>query len=516
MSRNANSEQIAIAGVMKDPPGIRSYRQPESQSHFHAESRPVTGIAAARFRRGYPRPVSLEILSGIMRGLDGISGLAAALAALAMTMPDLPMAPSYYIAMALLGTAVMVYALSAAGVYRTDLLRQGRAPIHRILAGWAVTAGIVVGAVAFSGVSLRASRDWLLLWFILGGCVSIAVHTVFSVLLDYFRQSGRLRSRVAIFGSGAAARALLRCLDEGRQTAQDHVLVGLYDNRNQGMHSLSGDADALLSEIRRQNVDAVIIALAPGEGRSAEMVDMLRQAAADIYLYPDIQGCRLDGAGTQPIGGIPLLVVTHRPLRDWRGVAKTVEDRVFAAIALLLVSPLLLLIAFLIKLDSPGPVLFRQKRYGLNNQLIEVLKFRTMRQDMCDPTASQLTRRNDPRVTRIGAFLRRTSLDELPQFINVLCGDMSVVGPRPHAIAAKAAGLLYQDAVPYYDCRHRVKPGITGLAQVSGWRGETETVEQIRKRVEHDIHYIENWSLLLDAQIILRTIFGGFTGRQAF
>lgn len=516
MSRNANSERVSVAEVMDDLPEMRSHRQPNFQSQTRADSPPAAAGAAAIFRRGYPRPVSLEIMSGIMRGLDGISGLAAALAALAMTMPDLPMGPSYYIATALLGTTVMICALATAGVYRTDLLRQGGVPIHRILAGWAVTAGIVVGAVAFSGVALPANRDWLLLWFILGGCVSIAAHTMFAVLLDHFRQSGRLRSRVAIFGSGTAARALLRSLDEGRQAAQDHVVVGLYDNHNHGMHSLSGNADALLNEIRRQNVDAVIIAITAGEGRPAEVVDMLRQAAADIYLYPDIQGCRLNGAGIEPISRVPLLVVSHRPLRDWRGVAKTVEDRVFAAAALLLVSPLLLLIAVLIKLDSPGPVLFRQKRYGLNNQLIEVLKFRTMRQDMCDPTASQLTRRNDPRVTRIGAFLRRTSLDELPQFINVLCGDMSVVGPRPHAVAAKAAGLLYQEAVPYYDCRHRMKPGITGLAQVSGWRGETETLEQIRKRVEHDVHYIENWSLLLDARIILRTIFGGFTGRQAF
>ena len=151
-----------------------------------------------------------------------------------------------------------------------------------------------------------------------------------------------------------------------------------------------------------------------------------------------------------------------------------------------------------------------------NNRLIEVLKFRTMYSHMTDANAQQLTRRNDPRVTRIGAFLRRTSLDELPQFINVLHGEMSIVGPRPHALQAKAGPLLYQDAVKYYDARHRVKPGITGWAQVNGWRGETDTVEQIRKRVEHDLYYIEHWSIGLDLRIILRTIFGGFVGQHAF
>ena len=155
----------------------------------------------------------------------------------------------------------------------------------------------------------------------------------------------------------------------------------------------------------------------------------------------------------------------------------------------------MLAIAMLIKLDSPGPVLFRQKRYGFNNQLIEVFKFRTMYTHMTDHNAEQLTRRNDPRITRLGAFLRRTSLDELPQFLNVLRGEMSIVGPRPHALSAKAGALLYQDAVKYYDARHRVKPGITGWAQVNGWRGETDTVEQIRKRVEHDLYYIEHWSI---------------------
>ena len=195
---------------------------------------------------------------------------------------------------------------------------------------------------------------------------------------------------------------------------------------------------------------------------------------------------------------------------------KEIEDRTLAALALIFIAPLLITIAALIKLDSPGPILFRQKRYGFNDRLIEVLKFRTMHHDASDLNAEQLTRRNDPRVTRVGAFLRRTSLDELPQLFNVLRGDMSIVGPRPHALRAKAAGVLYPEAVRNYSARHRVKPGITGWAQVNGWRGETETLEQIAKRVEHDLFYIENWSIALDVKIILRTMIGGFTGRYAY
>jgi len=523
MHRTANPEQSIAAELSARTNGLTSSRRPEQAAHRHvandpaAETQATQGAASqAIFRRQFPRPVSLEIVSGVMRGIDGAAGLVAALAALVLTMPDLPMVPSYYIAIAIFGSVVMACAMSVAGAYRVEMLRRSGYQIYRVLSGWIATALAVAAAVISSGASLPESSSWLLLWFVMGGSVLLVVRALLGVRLDQWRQAGRLRSRVAIFGSGATARNLLRRLDDGRIDIQDHIVVGLYDNRDHETHVLSGDIYALLDDIRHQRIDVVIIAIAPGEGRPAMAVEMLRQAATDIYVFPDIRDIPLDAGGAETIGGVPLLAVERRPLRNWRGIAKAFEDCIFAAVALALVSPLLLLITILIKLDSPGPVLFRQKRYGLNNQLIEVLKFRTMRQDMCDPTASQLTRRNDPRVTRIGAFLRRTSLDELPQFLNVLYGEMSVVGPRPHATAAKAAGLLYQEAVPNYDCRHRMKPGITGLAQVSGWRGETETVEQIRKRVEHDIYYIENWSLLMDAQIILRTIFGGFTGRQAF
>jgi exopolysaccharide biosynthesis polyprenyl glycosylphosphotransferase len=213
---------------------------------------------------------------------------------------------------------------------------------------------------------------------------------------------------------------------------------------------------------------------------------------------------------------LTVLNAADKPLQDWRWVAKVIEDRVLASLILFLISPVLLLIAAAVKFDSKGPVFFKQRRYGFNNELIEVFKFRSMYTESSDANAERLATRNDPRITKIGAFLRKTSLDELPQFVNVLRGEMSIVGPRPHALAAKAGRTLYQDAVKYYDSRHRMKPGITGWAQVNGWRGETETVEQIAKRVEHDLFYIENWSVILDLKIIVRTILGGFTGRQAY
>src|SRR6185437_7559524 len=217
--------------------------------------------------------------------------------------------------------------------------------------------------------------------------------------------------------------------------------------------------------------------------------------------------------GFTSFAGLPLLHVFERPLGGWGGFWKGLEDRVLGSLILAISLPVMAAVAALIKLDSRGPVLFRQKRYGFNNNEITVFKFRTMHHDRSpDPTVPQ-ARRNDPRVTRIGGLLRRTSLDELPQLFNVLRGDMSLVGPRPHAVAHNEQ---YAKIIDGYLGRHRVKPGITGWAQVNGLRGETDTPEKMRMRVQFDLFYIDNWSLLLDLKILLLTGFSGFVHRNAY
>jgi exopolysaccharide biosynthesis polyprenyl glycosylphosphotransferase len=208
------------------------------------------------------------------------------------------------------------------------------------------------------------------------------------------------------------------------------------------------------------------------------------------------------------------MAVVDRPIQGVASVAKSAMDFIVALVAIVLFSPLMLICAIGIKLTSPGPILFRQQRIGYSNALFEVLKFRTMHTTHCN--TGELTRRNDPRVFKFGEFLRKFSLDELPQLFNVLKGDMSLVGPRPHMREARAAGVLYFEAVSNYAARHRVKPGITGLAQISGWRGPTESIEQLENRVAHDLHYVENWSLALDVKILAKTVFVGFFGKNAF
>jgi Undecaprenyl-phosphate glucose phosphotransferase len=241
------------------------------------------------------------------------------------------------------------------------------------------------------------------------------------------------------------------------------------------------------------------------EERLLQLLDQLSALPIDIRVAANASRLRLHPRAYSWLGNIPLIDLSDKPLTDWDVFVKGAFDRVTALLGLAALAPLMALIAIAVKLESRGPVLFRQQRLGFNNQLIEILKFRSMHIAQCDKDASRLVTKSDPRVTRLGAFLRKTSLDELPQLINVLRGDLSLVGPRPHALQAKAADQLYQDAVDGYFTRHKVKPGITGWAQVNGWRGETDTQEKIRKRVEYDIYYIENWSLAFDISILLKT-----------
>lgn len=242
-------------------------------------------------------------------------------------------------------------------------------------------------------------------------------------------------------------------------------------------------------------------------------LDALRHSVANIRLVPDLFSIKLINHGISEALGIPMLDLSASPVTGVTRLFKEIEDRVLALLILMLITPLMLVIAVAVKATSPGPVYFRQKRNGWNGSVIKVYKFRTMYVHQEDDGQVSQATKNDPRITPMGAFLRRTSLDELPQFINVLQGRMSIVGPRPHAVAHND---YYKEQVPRYMLRHKVKPGITGWAQVNGFRGETDTLEKMEKRVEYDLYYIEHMSLWLDLKIIAMTIIKGFSGRNAY
>jgi polysaccharide biosynthesis protein PslA len=335
-------------------------------------------------------------------------------------------------------------------------------------------------------------------------------------------------NRTAIIGDTASIRELMvRIHTTGRR---DFDIVGFAEHADAtsdetGSHHerllelpLLGDIQSLERMIRQDAVDTVLVALPWAESECIQqIVRRISMSPVDVYIYP---GANLLAAPLHRENGsfddLPLVMACNRPIDGWRGVVKRCEDVVLSAGVLLFLSPILLMIAMAVKTTSKGPVFFRQRRLGYNNRVIEVLKFRSMYTHLADADASQQALRGDKRVTRLGAWLRRTSLDELPQLLNVLRGDMSLVGPRPHALATTAGGIALEEAVPVYASRHRVKPGITGWAQVHGHRGALDSVDKIVHRVNHDLFYIENWSLGLDLKILWRTIRLVFADDNAF
>ena len=278
-----------------------------------------------------------------------------------------------------------------------------------------------------------------------------------------------------------------------------------------------GDLAALERMIRQDAVDSVLVALPWSAGEQMRaIIQRISMAPVDVYIYPRMHGLRLPLRGPDRAHGLPLLMACSRPIGGWRACIKRAEDVVLSMGLMVFISPVILAIALAIKITSKGPIFFRQRRLGYNNRVIEVLKFRSMYTHLSDADANQQALRGDKRVTPVGAWLRKTSLDELPQLFNVLKGDMSLVGPRPHALATTAGGLALEEAVPVYASRHRVKPGITGWAQVNGYRGALDSVDKIVHRVNHDLYYIENWSLRLDLKILWRTARLVFADDNAF
>ncbi len=278
-----------------------------------------------------------------------------------------------------------------------------------------------------------------------------------------------------------------------------------------------GTIENLIPFVRQKNIDLVIITLAVAQHEYlSSILRQLRDEPLNIRVLPGeiglLRGSPVKLSGDE-LPGVKLITVSDRPMSDMAFFVKSVLDRCLAAAGLIMLTPILLLCAALIKFEGPGPVLFIQPRVGYKGQVFNIIKFRTMKHLAC---GTWPTRLDDARISRIGRWLRRYSLDELPQLLNVLRGEMSLVGPRPHMVGQQVAGRHFADALDEYAGRHWVKPGMTGWAQVNGWRGPAETIEQIERRVEHDIYYIENWSLTFDLIILVKTIFVGFTGRNAF
>jgi Undecaprenyl-phosphate glucose phosphotransferase len=518
---------------MSEPTGGALFETASAVSAAVAKtSRPVTkpvdarklsaaalAIAAQRFAPAY----SPIVLAGLVRLIEFALVLLVGMAVYAAYVVPAHGFHWYY-AGAIAGIAVLaMLAFQAADIYQVQAFRGHEKQYMRLASAWSVVFLIAISVSFFAKAGDQFSRAWLGTFYVLGLFTLVAFRRGLFLVVRHWTRQGRLDRRAVVVGADANGETLITSLNSQRDS--DVRVIGVFDDRTDarsantcGDVSKLGTVDDLVEFARRTRVDLVIFSLPiSAENRILQMLKKLWVLPVDIRLSAHTNKLRFRPRSYSYIGNVPVLDVFDRPIADWDVVMKWLFDKVVGAIALTCAAPIMLLIALAIKIDSKGPVFFKQKRYGFNNELIEVYKFRSMYVDQADATASKLVTRNDPRVTRVGRFIRKTSLDELPQLFNVVFrGNLSLVGPRPHAVHAKAEDRLYDEAVDGYFARHRVKPGITGWAQIHGWRGETDSHEKIQRRVEHDLYYIENWSVLLDAYIVLMTPFALLRTEQAY
>ena len=415
---------------------------------------------------------------------------------------DVPITQAPETIVQLVVAAAFLMLLTSTMVYRAWRGGQLLAMLGRVALAWVITWGIVMTWLVLSKSGESLSRIWLGYWGINSLLFVWLGRIGLFFLMSWLQGKGVSELRVLLVGTGKSVTVIRRRVKASAWTG--YKVVGV----------TTGESTKYLEEaVAKVRPDEVWICQQPGDTRVAENVlHTLRHSTVNIRLIPDLTMLQLVNHGVSVVVGVPMLDLSSSPMEGGNLVAKWLEDKIVGTLILLLISPLLVVIAAAVKLTSSGPAIFRQRRLGWNGEEILIYKFRSMYQHAESSVISQATK-GDPRITPLGRFLRSTSLDELPQFINVLQGNMSIVGPRPHAISHNDE---YMQLIPKYMLRHKVKPGITGWAQVNGLRGETDTVEKMEARIQADIYYIEHWSIWFDLKIIFLTIFKGFVGRNAY
>ncbi|MEW5963512.1 MAG: undecaprenyl-phosphate glucose phosphotransferase [Pseudomonadota bacterium] len=491
MSTRVQSE--AIAAVAAADPGLRA--------------RPV--------RRTWSRQVAMDIVAFLDIAAVMLGGLLPASIYAVVGEADTNW---ILVLQSLLVAAILAYlCLRKWGMY--DTMRTHDLPQSPAL----LFAALGVALIGVLGIGLPYAVQnthvwiWYIVWFLASGTLILMTRGLAHPILARLSANGRFDRRIAVFGAGQIARRVHDTLADPKFGI---TFVGVYDDRmdddrvNPEGLVVAGKLDELIEAARAERIDQIVIALPPSaDRRMSEVARRLEQLPVSLHVVTHISSDLVDGNEhrVSSIGGVGLIDVKAKPLADWAPLVKRAEDVVIASALVVLLAPVMALIAVAIKLESQGPVLYRQRRRGLNQRVIEVLKFRTLKVVESDEDVKQV-QPNDPRVTRLGRVLRRTSLDELPQLFNVLTGDMSLVGPRPHAILHDEQ---YGRELEEYANRHQVKPGITGLAQVQGLRGETSQPEKMKARVAADIAYIKSWSLGRDLAILAQTLLVVVWGRNA-
>jgi putative colanic acid biosynthesis UDP-glucose lipid carrier transferase len=424
----------------------------------------------------------------------------------------------YHLAIAWAIILFLLFAESR-GLYSSWRTLRIRDEAFRVVLIWSAAAFLLVFLAFVTKTTSEFSRVAMMAWAVLVPLALTLERSILRSMLHLVREQGRNTRTFAIVGDNPLARKVLDAVKDEKWMGMR--FVGVYDDRSadrlrsqegRGL-PLHGRMADLLRDCRAGKIDFVYITLSmKSERRIVDLVNELADSTASVYFVPDVFISDLMNARWMSLSGVPVVSVFESPFLGVDGWLKRFEDLVLGTLIMGLIAIPMAAIAVGIKLSSPGPVFFKQRRYGLNGRVVRVYKFRTMLVTEDGENVPQ-AKQDDSRITPFGAFLRRTSLDELPQFFNVLTGDMSIVGPRPHAVSHNEQ---YRRLIHGYMLRHKVKPGVTGWAQINGWRGETDTLEKMRRRLEFDLEYVRNWSLALDLKIIGLTILRGFNGKNVY
>jgi Undecaprenyl-phosphate glucose phosphotransferase len=468
-------------------------------------------------RASAPEPVDQPMLVAAVGIADTVVIIIAAILAAAFAPPG-----ADPLLLGALMSGLALFAVQRAYAYTIPALANPVRQVARVGAAVAAAFGALMAFVFLLGFEAIAPRHFVAAWFCVAIAALVASRIAIALLLRRCIAAGRLIRRAVVVGAGRPAEELICQLR--RSTSAGIKVCGVFDDRARDRsaepverYRVIGTFEEMEAFCRKEAIDLIIVTLPQSaEERILHLMKKLWVLPIDVRISAHQSKLRLRPRAYSYIGDIPFLAVFDKPLSDWGWAVKEIEDRVIAALALLVLSPVMLAVALAVKVTSKGPVIFRQKRHGFNNQLVEVWKFRSMYVEMSDANAAKLVTKGDPRVTPVGRFIRKTSLDELPQLFNVLKGELSLVGPRPHATQAKAGNRIYDEVVDGYYARHRMKPGITGLAQIHGWRGETDTEEKLQRRVEYDIQYVDNWSVWMDLYILAMTPLSLLNARNAY
>jgi Undecaprenyl-phosphate glucose phosphotransferase len=462
-----------------------------------------------------------EVVQRLLKGVDLVVLSSAAFVLTFFNQTNLNPNFSALIAFSVLALAfASTVVLRSMGQYLPHVLAHGfRCAVYSCAVASVIGFGFFKSSQYFG---LQLSPVWISAWLKVCFLYFSFTRMITHCWANFKSKTNTFLQRIVIVGGGKAAEEAIDTLERSKNLKIE--IVGLFDDRFDNRspdsvrkHKKLGKISDLADYARVHHIDLIIVAIPmSAEQRLLQILKRLWELPIDIRVSGQAAVLKLSPRAYTYLGDLPLLAVFDRPLNGWSSFLKSCMDRVIALVALVLFSPIMLAVALAVRFESKGPIIFKQKRFGFNNELIKVYKFRSMFVDSSDANAVKLVAKNDPRVTKVGRFIRKSSLDELPQLFNVLTGQLSLVGPRPHATQAKAAGALYDEVIDGYFARHKVKPGITGWAQINGWRGETDTHEKLEQRVKHDLDYIDRWSLSLDLYIIAKTPFALLKTENAY